>query len=98
MSLSENDIREIQAIIAPLLGRKVWGAALGMGSFVTLEFGAARPPERPRARIHGEWHVWIYCTAWRLEQDDVIIAASEDARSKLERSVITLNGLAMEAI
>ena len=98
MPIGENDIREIQARVAPLLGQKVWGAALGTGSFVTLEFGAVRPGQGPGTRDHGEWHLWIYCAAWRLEQEDAVLAASEDPRPKLEQAVTRLNGLALDVI
>jgi hypothetical protein len=98
MPVSDTDIREIQAKIAPLLGQKTWGAALGVGSFVTLEFGQSRPAQQQGQRVHGEWHLWVYCSAWRLEQGDNFVAGSEDGRPKLEASVTLLNGLTLQAV
>ena len=38
-------------------------------------------------KIHGEWHLWPYNCAWRLEEGDKILAASEDERNNLEVAV-----------
>lgn len=98
MAVTETDIREIQAKINPLLGQQAWGAALGVGSFITLEFGASRPPVNERGSTHGEWHLWVYCCAWRLEGSGEVLAASEDARPQLEAAIQHLNGLAIRTV
>jgi len=53
MTVTEADLTEIQAIIAPLLGQKAWDVSLGVGSFITIEFGAPLSIEET-AKIHGE--------------------------------------------
>ncbi len=98
MPVTDTDLNDIQAIIRPLLGQEAWGVALGEGSFITLEFGARRPTTRARERPHGEWHLWVYCCAWRLDGNDAVIAASEDMRTTLEAAVQRLNGLALRAV
>jgi hypothetical protein len=98
MPIKDTDLNEIQAKMSPLFGQQAWGVALGEGSFITLEFGASRPTTRPRERQHGEWHLWVYCCAWRLDENDDVIAASEDARTKLEAAVQRLNGLTLRAV
>lgn len=97
MAVTESDIQEIQARVSPLLGQPAWGVALGVGSFITLEFGASQPPAQGHERPHGEWHLWVYCCAWRLDGNGEILAGSEDARPKLEAAVQRLNGLAVRA-
>jgi hypothetical protein len=89
------DIAEIQAKTQGLLGQKAWGVAPGQGSFVTMEFGQPLPPAKNKGTIHGEWHLWIYGCAWRLEQEGRVVAASEDDRSKIEASIQRLEGQAL---
>lgn len=98
MTTTANDLQEIQKIIAPLLGEKAWGVALGVGSFVTMEFGQPVPPQKPGDKQHGEWHLWIYCCAWRLEAENAVLAASEDDRTKLETVLKRLENLELLAI
>ena len=79
----------IRPTVDRLEGKRAWGVSLGFGSFITLEFGS-----RVRTlggRIHGEWHLWIYDCAWRIEKAGKVMAASEDDRSLLRRTVMILN-------
>lgn len=98
MTIKKTDISEIQAYISPMLGKKAWGVSLGQGSFITLEFGTPVLPEEEQGKIHGEWHLWIYCCCWRLEQGEEVLAASEDAPSKLEEAIKKLEGLALGSV
>lgn len=99
MPIMEVDIQEIKARVAPLLGRKVWGASLGVGSFVTLEFGEQRlPPIGKQQRPHGEWHLWVYCCAWRLEKGNEVTAGSEDPRDHLTTVIKQLDGLTLRSL
>jgi hypothetical protein len=95
------DIQEIQAKIKPVLGQKAWGVSLGHGSFITLNFGKVRKfllKEKEGENSIGEWHLWVYNCAWRLEKDNDVLAASEDSRSKLEIAIQILEGLAIHSI
>lgn len=96
--MPKTDIGEFQTHIYPLLGQKAWGVSLGIGSFITLEFGNILPRDENHQSNHGEWHLWIYCCGWRLEENNEVLAASEDTRSKLENAVQRLEGLAIESI
>ncbi len=98
MATIETDIREIQAKIQPLLGKKAWGVSLGVGSFITLEFGAKLKNEKVPKRPHGEWHLWITYCAWRLEKGPEVIAASEDPRPELKKKVRCLENLALQSV
>lgn len=91
------NIHEVQVKINPLLGQRAWGVSLGVGSFLTLEFGKPLPL-RENQRPHGEWHLWIYYCAWRLEKEDKILSASEDDRYKIEAAVQHLEGLSLQSI
>lgn len=94
MATFHTDIAEIQAKMQGLLGHKAWRVALGVGSFVTMEFGQPVPPTE-EGTIHGEWHLWLYGCAWCLEQGERIIAASEDDRSKMEAAIQRIEGQAL---
>jgi hypothetical protein len=98
MPVTDTDLNDIQTKIGPFLGQQAWNVTLGEGSFITLEFGASRPTTRAGERQHGEWHLWVYCCAWRLDGAEDVLAASEDMRTKLEAAVQHLNGLTLRAV
>lgn len=82
--------KTVRARFAPLVGKKVWGVSLGVGSFVTFEFG---PKIRTSAgSVRGEWLLWIYCCAWRIERGSRVLAASEDDRPLMKKMVKLLTG------
>jgi hypothetical protein len=98
MALSTNDIATIRSTIAPLLGQKPWNVSLGVGSFVTLEFGQSIPDPKPGSPAHGEWHFWVYCCAWYLMHNNEMIAGSEDDHEKIGKIVKQLEGHTLTAI
>jgi hypothetical protein len=98
MSLTKTDLYEIQATVAPLLRHKAWNVSLGVGSFITLEFGEPLPLGEQDKRIHGEWHLWVYMCAWRLEKNNEFIAGCEDPRDQLIEDVKLMEGLAIKSI
>lgn len=88
MTVGDADLEQIHATVAPLLHQRPWKVQLGHGSFLTLDFGP------PTAR----WHLWVYCCAWRLDQADAVVAASEDDRDDLRAAVACLEGRALEEV
>lgn len=98
MTVLKTDISEIQSYIISMLGKKTWGVSLGEGSFITMEFGNPILQTKENEQIHGEWHLWVYCCCWRLEQGEHILAASEDSRPKLEKAVQILEGLSLNSV
>ena len=81
---------EIRGHLTGIVGKQPWAVTLGFGSFLTLEFGG--PVPTPEGRPHGQWHLWIYGAAWRIERGEKIMAASEDDRSTLSEDVKVLDG------
>lgn len=61
-----------------------------------LEFGLKK--ETDGGYVHGEWHVWIYQCVWRIEEKGNVLAASEDDRSHLERTVKVLENRILESV
>lgn len=80
---------EARRRIAPLLGQAAWHVRRGYGSFVTMEFGRALPPDR-RGGLYGEWHLWIMMALWRLETADEVLVGSED--QGLQEALAVLEG------
>lgn len=77
-----------------LCGQAVWGTALGWGSFLSLNFG----PPLDDDPDFGVSRLWIEQAAWRWETADRILAASEDPRDVLARSVTGMNSLVLTAV
>lgn len=90
--MTEADIVEIKDKLNAMVGLKAWNASLGVGSFITCEFGKALPPNQEGV-IHGEWHLWVYCCSWRLEQAGSMLVSSEDPPEILKKAVERLNNL-----
>ncbi|NET59734.1 MAG: hypothetical protein F6K47_27370 [Symploca sp. SIO2E6] len=98
MAVTQTDIRQVQTMVDTIVSHKAWGASLGVGSFITLEFGNPLPSNGEHQQTHGEWHLWIYCCAWRIEEGNEVLASSEDPRAKIELAVRRLEGLALNSI
>jgi|SRR5579884_2478495 hypothetical protein len=61
----------------PIVGMQPWKAKLGVGSFLTFEFG---PKVKKHGLIHGQWHLWIYMADWRLVHGTRYLADSDADR------------------
>ena len=93
---ARSDIETINDIINPLLGHKAWNVKLGIGSFITIEFGNPIPTARQKTR--GEWYLWIYCCGWYLENQNGILAGSEDQRDRIRQKITILEDHTIEDI
>ncbi|WP_063127316.1 hypothetical protein [Nocardia fusca] len=95
MNPSPNDLAVFEQRITAVYGQSAWGTRLGTGSFLTVEFGPQRPDSasggRP-GRPHGIFHLWVYCSAWRIETPQEVLASSEAPREKIEAAVQVLDG------
>jgi hypothetical protein len=89
-------VEAIQERFEGLLGKPAWNVKKGIGSFITMEFG--QPIVNEGGHVHGEWHLWVYDCAWRLETQEKVLAASEDEPTVIENALHLLNGLAIENI
>lgn len=95
--ITQADIQNIEQYLTPILGKKSWGAALGHGSFITIEFGESMSSNRQQ-RYRGEWHLWVYCCVWYLEKNGEFLVASEDSRSKLETAIQYLDNRVLNSV
>jgi hypothetical protein len=102
MHAKENNTMSDASVIAPTdpveevrgaFGLTAWGADVGHGSLLTFELGAKRTVG---GRPHGDFHLWIYLAAWRIEQPDRVLVSSED--DELATRVGILNGRTLQGI
>ena len=96
MNLTDGDIQAITHKIKPMLGLPAWDVSLGIGSFLTLEFGEPRILDG--GFIGGEWRLWVYCCSWRLETDDEVLVACEDDRADIARIIPVLEDQKLTAV
>ena len=64
----------MSSLIKPLEGNSARNVKLGHGSFITIDFGENRAIEISTKkgiihRFRGEWHLWTYMCAWRLDKE-----------------------------
>ena len=83
--MTNTDIALIHEKVKPLLGQKPWRVKLGWGSFITFDFGEKITQEG--GHVFGEWHLWVLHCAWRIETEDLVLAASQDNRDNLAIAV-----------
>ena len=77
---------QVTDIVASLKGMAPWGVNLGVGSFLTMEFG--KPKTKPsEGTAHGEWHLWLYMCMWRIETQDKVLVGSEDDREAIRTTL-----------
>jgi len=81
--------RQIDTLLRPLIGQKAWGASVGWGSFVTIEFGPKRLYQR---HFHGDWHLWLYQCEWELNS-----SGSESKKKVMQLAVENLNGAELKS-
>src|SRR5258708_17219662 len=101
--LSSEDVKMIEPLLQSLTGREAWGAKVGVGSFLLLEFGhpVTVPMKTVDPFVKGAWHLWLYEAAWRIEVGGALRAGSGDTserKEQLEEAVKVLDGLRLEAI
>jgi len=74
----------ITEYFAPIKGHRPWRVRLGVGSFLTFEFG---PKLRVNGHEHGSWHLWIYLSDWTLTHAGREVVSSESDRRAISIAV-----------
>src|ERR1700720_1592686 len=92
MKAALNDIRQY---FGPLLHTRPWKARLGVGSFVTFEFGRRI---RDHGHVHGEWHLWLYQSNWVLFHGDRRLADSDSDRHVISVSIRRLEEVTLSDV
>jgi len=68
---------DLRQYFHPIFGTSPWRVKLGVGSFLTFEFG---PRIRANHHVHGKWHLWIYLSNWELFHRDRPLVDSDTER------------------
>lgn len=90
--LSSEELGKVRsAIDEQLIGSHAWGVKLGIGSFVTMEFGEPLPPT-PKGVVHGQWHMWIYGARWTGKGSACTSVTSDTDRAVLAEWLKLLEG------
>jgi hypothetical protein len=97
MAPFQQDIADIHTKLQGVLGKRAWGVEHGIGTFVLMDFGHPQPPKYPDGKSYGEWHLWVYGGAWRLEKGEQVIVASEDDRTKIEAEIQCIEGCILQS-
>jgi|GEM_PF-677890 len=79
-----------------ILGTKPTRVKLGHGSFLTFDFGRVSEEQIKtrsggfRTIYFGEWRLWVYMCAWRIDINKKSCVGSEDSREKIENCLTQL--------
>lgn len=92
-----------EQLLGQIVGLVPTRVKLGHGSFVTLDFGRDIPSQINtrnglKTVYHGEWHIWIYMCAWRLDKDGVPVVGSNDLREQIAENLNALENKTLEGI
>lgn len=71
---------EIRQYFQPVLGVQPWRVKLGVGSFLTFDFGPRIKADR---HFHGKWHLWIYLSNWELLHGNHHLVDSDADRKRI---------------
>lgn len=98
-------IKTAEILFQQILGMTPTRITLGHGSFITIDFGRDIIKEfktRHGLESHtfGEWHLWVYMCAWRIDLGKKPLIGSDDDRETIEKvlSEIELKALSQVAI
>jgi hypothetical protein len=79
-----------------IIGTKPTRITLGHGSFLTFDFGRdIKEQIKTRAGglktiCFGEWHLWVYMCAWRIDKNNKPFIGSNDARDLIKQHLRAL--------
>lgn len=84
-------------LFSEIIGMKMTRSKLGYGSFITMDWGKDKVEEFKtkhgiEKQIFGEWHLWIYMCAWRLEKNGEPVIGSGDEKKAIESKIPLLTG------
>ncbi len=83
---------DIRRYFEPVLGSLPWRAKLGVGSFLTFEFGARVKVD---GHMQGKWHLWIYLSNWVLLHGERELANSDTERRLISVAIRRLQSAAL---
>lgn len=90
-------------LFSQLKGIKTTRVKLGYGSFITMDWGKdIITYKKTKTKVHtftfGEWHLWIYMCAWRLQENNIPIIGANDDRELISQHISVLSGKALTSV
>ncbi len=80
-------------ILNKLIGQRVSAINLGHGSFLTIDLGNLFEKQGKRhTYLVGQYHLWVYMCAWRIDKDNKPLVASSDSRDKIRDAIAIIAG------
>lgn len=86
---------DIRQYFQPVFGTRPWRAKLGIGSFLTFEFG---PRIKSHGHLHGRWHLWVYLSNWALFHGNRQLVDSDSDRKLIAISIRRIEGTTLTDI
>jgi hypothetical protein len=86
---------DIHQYFQPVIGVRPWRVKLGVGSFLTFEFG---PRIKTAGHVQGRWHLWIYLSNWKLFHGDRLLVDSNADRKPMTVATRRLEGEILSAV
>jgi hypothetical protein len=86
---------DIRQYFQPVFGAWPWRVKLGVGGFLTFEFG---PRIKAHGHVHGQWHLWVYLSNWGLFHGDRQLVDSDANRKLITLSIRRLEDAALTDI
>jgi hypothetical protein len=82
----------VNELLSKIVNEKARNIKLGHGSFLTVEFGKDYIVELQTNKgltrsVRGEWSLWVYLCAWRLDQNLDPLVGSADDRELIEPKI-----------
>ncbi|MCL2089685.1 MAG: hypothetical protein FWH11_00405 [Micrococcales bacterium] len=85
---------DLRADLVGAFGLPVWGAVIRTGPSFALNLGQPDLVDPQR----GQWRLWVYSAAWRIETSSAVLGASEYDRESREAAIVMLNGKALVGV
>ena len=84
-----------KTLFQKIVGTKPTRVKQGHGSFITMDFGRdiqeqVKTRNGMVTKCFGEWHLWIYMCAWRIDKEQIPSVGFEDTREKIATFLLEL--------
>jgi hypothetical protein len=86
---------DIRPYFQPVLGVRPWRVKLGVGTFLTFDFGSRI---KTPGHVRGQWHLWIYLSNWKLFHCDRLLVDSNADRRPMTVATRRLEGEALSDV
>lgn len=80
----------LAGLVTGIIGQRTWEPAIGVGSFITMNFG--EPQKSPSGGVFGEFHLWVYGAHWVVRHDGTVAATSDDTHAVMAEAVARFEG------